>query len=228
MELPWLELRYLGACALMLLMLSTLSSRLTRRWQRTLDSISDEDSRSKQLWGWESVSLELRKARRNIQLARYFRTALGLPAVGLLVAPAAVFYRRASAPPQHIAGEEGEGAGPAEEGAGAASAPSTLLLVMAMMAAVAAVGFLWNRNARVRALLGGEPQGVGAPRDAAPAPSPKDGDDGKLPVTVLTGFLGAGKTSLLNHVLKGSPPLALMSFLGILASKYCNSFILLS
>jgi predicted ATPase len=28
-------------------------------------------------------------------------------------------------------------------------------------------------------------------------------DAGKIPVTVLTGFLGAGKTTLVNHILKG-------------------------
>ena len=27
--------------------------------------------------------------------------------------------------------------------------------------------------------------------------------DGKLPVTVLTGFLGSGKTTLVNHILQG-------------------------
>jgi tRNA A37 threonylcarbamoyladenosine biosynthesis protein TsaE len=29
-------------------------------------------------------------------------------------------------------------------------------------------------------------------------------DDAKVPVTVVTGFLGAGKTTLVNHILKGA------------------------
>jgi G3E family GTPase len=29
-------------------------------------------------------------------------------------------------------------------------------------------------------------------------------ENGKVPVTVVTGFLGAGKTTLVNHILKGA------------------------
>lgn len=30
-------------------------------------------------------------------------------------------------------------------------------------------------------------------------------DDDRLPVTILTGFLGAGKTTLFNHLIKTNP-----------------------
>ena len=62
---------------------------------------------------------------------------------------------------------------------------------------------------------------------AAPAreqpPAAKDGgrdEDDRLPVTIITGFLGAGKTTLINHLLTGDHGLKL----AIIENEVCEFF----
>ena len=183
------QLRYLGAAALMLLLLNQLARHASAGWRGQVGpaNISADDRLAQQFWGWAAVSPKLRRVRRNLRWVGYFRTFLGVPAIGILLALAACTYAI------FLPGTEDGGVG-----RGIPLPPPEHAFALMVVAAFV-VGQKWHaKGSKLKKMLGA-PEQAGGGGGGGGAAGPRQ--DGKLPVCVLTGFLGAGKTTLLNHVL---------------------------